>query len=104
MTDPWLSAENVTIEQRLEEMVRRTELEPDTQDVITAILRSPRAVVLQEDSQTDDDEVVTMSYEDLRAEIDQYKSQEAEAASASSNEMRISEDAVVTSMSLDEFR
>ena len=104
MTDPWLSAENVTIEQRLEEMVRRTELEPDTQDVITAILRSPRAVVLTEDSATDEGEVVAMSYEDLRAEIDQYKRQEAEAASASSNEMRISEDAVVTSMSLDEFR
>ena len=104
MTDPWLSAENVTIEQRLEEMVRRTELEPDTQDVITAILRSPRAVVLTDDSPSDEGEVVAMSYEDLRAEIDQYKSQEAEATSASQNEMRISEDAVVTSMSLDEFR
>ena len=72
MADPWLSAENVTIEQRLEVMVSRTELDPDTQDVITAILRSPRAVVLQEDSPTEENETVVMSYEDVRAEIDEY--------------------------------
>ena len=72
MADPWLSAENVTIEQRLEVMVSRTELDPDTQDVITAILRSPRAVALQEDSQTEEGETVVMRYEDVRAEIDEY--------------------------------
>ena len=53
-------------------MVSRTELDPDTQDVITAILRSPHAVALQEDSQTEEGETVVMRYEDVRAEIDEY--------------------------------
>ena len=85
-------------------MVRRTDLDDDVQDVITAILRSPSAVMLQESSEEqtheEDTEVVNMSMEDVRAEIDSYNNPDE----ASPDVMEIPGDAVVTSMSLDEFR
>ena len=68
--EPWLSAENVTIEQRLAEMVSRADLDQDTQDVITHILRSPRLLVLQEQVPAEDQDVITLSWEEFREEVD----------------------------------